>query len=80
MPRRDLENQTKLAIRNEILNQERRGKANFTEIGKKFSIDRTTVARISRTRSTLQESINNGQLSQKRKRQFKEHDVDEVDN
>lgn len=78
MPRHDLDNKQKLAILDEILAQEKIGKTNFTEIGKKFSVDRTTVARISKTRETLKENISNGQLLQKRKRQFKEQDVDEA--
>ena len=76
--KQNLDNRQRLEVLEEIKTQERSGKANFSEIGKKFNISRKTVARISESRENLQENVKSGNLLQKRKRPFKEEDVDEA--
>lgn len=68
----------KMSILREIEDQEARGKANFTEIGRKFDVFRTTVARIAKGRKELEEDSREGNLQQKRKRKFKEEEIDEA--
>ena len=76
--KKNLDNKQRLDILAEIKKQEAAGKANFTEIGKKFNTSRKTVARISDSRETLKEAVQSENLSQKRKRDFKKEDVDEA--
>lgn len=79
MPSRgaSIDNAKRLQILDDIIVQEKLGrKVNFTAIGKKFDVDRTTVARISKSRENLQDVTTRGKLTQKRKRPFKEEDVD----
>ena len=68
--------QAKLDVIAEIEKEEMIGKVNFVSIGKKFELDRSTVSRISKNRESLKEQATSGLLSVKRKRTFKEEDVD----
>jgi predicted transcriptional regulator len=74
--KKNLNNKQRLEILTEILQQEKAGKVNLTEIGRKFNTSRKTVARISESRESLQDIAKTGNLAQKRKRPFKEEDVD----
>lgn len=74
--KKNLNNKQRLEILTEILQQEKAGKVNLTEIGRKFNTSRKTVARISEARESLQDITQTGNLVQKRKRPFKEEDVD----
>ena len=50
---------------------------NFTEISKKFGVHRSTVSKISKNKDRLKEESKDANLNRKRKRAFKEENVDE---
>ena len=54
------------------------GKPNFTTIGKAYKIDRRTVSRIFDQRERIKKEAENGNLLKKRKRDFKEEEIDEA--